>query len=221
QHHIYEDLVDTKEHRKIISRNVVNPPYDIYVGEDKYENEDLLKWAFPEDVWFHVDKLSSAHVYLRLHTGETLDDVPHSVIEDCAQLVKANSIAGNKQNNVNVVYTMFENLKKTAGMDVGQVGFHKQKQVRSILVEKRLNEIVNRLNKTKEERHPNLQELREERDKAERDDKKAVLREQKKQEKEEAEKREKEAELRSYDRLMTSDRMTTNQNNTDLEDDFM
>ena len=27
--------------------------------------------------------------------GETLDDIPQTVIDDCAQLVKANSIQGN------------------------------------------------------------------------------------------------------------------------------
>lgn len=32
-----------------------------------YEDEELIKWGWPEDVWFHVDKLSSAHVYLRLN----------------------------------------------------------------------------------------------------------------------------------------------------------
>ena len=29
-------------------------------------DEDLIKYAWPQDVWFHVDKLSSAHVYLRM-----------------------------------------------------------------------------------------------------------------------------------------------------------
>ena len=38
-------------------------------------------------------------------------------------------VKGNKMNNIDVVYTMWANLKKTAGMDVGQVGFHKQKEV--------------------------------------------------------------------------------------------
>lgn len=38
----------------------------LYVGKDKYENEDLIKWGWPEDVWFHVDNLSSPHVYVRL-----------------------------------------------------------------------------------------------------------------------------------------------------------
>ena len=32
-------------------------------------------------------------------------------------------------NNVAVVYTEFGNLKKTAGMEIGQVGFHRQKKV--------------------------------------------------------------------------------------------
>jgi len=32
-------------------------------------------------------------------------------------------------NNVNVVYTPWTNLKKTADMDVGQIGFHRQKDV--------------------------------------------------------------------------------------------
>ena len=39
-------------------------------------------------------------------------------------------------------------------------------------VEKKLNDVVNRLNKTKEMRKPNLQEEREERDREERAEKK-------------------------------------------------
>jgi hypothetical protein len=35
-------------------------------------------------------------------------------------------LQGNKMNDIDVVYTMWSNLKKTDGMDVGQVGFHKQ-----------------------------------------------------------------------------------------------
>ena len=40
--------------------------YLLYMGKDKYENDDLIKFAWPEDVWYHVDKESSAHVYIRL-----------------------------------------------------------------------------------------------------------------------------------------------------------
>lgn len=42
--------------------------------------------------------------------------------------------AGNKVNNIDVVYTPWQNLKKTASMDVGQVGFHNSKMVRCRLV---------------------------------------------------------------------------------------
>lgn len=86
----------------------------------------------------------------------TIDDIPEGVLEDCAQLVKANSISGNKKNNIVVVYTPWSNLKKTRGMEDGQVGFHNEHAVRNVRVEKRINEIVNRLNKTKVEVYPDL-----------------------------------------------------------------
>ena len=47
-----------------------------------------------------------------------------SIIEDAAQLVKYNSIQGNKMNDIDVVYTMWGNLHKTEGMEVGQVNFY-------------------------------------------------------------------------------------------------
>ena len=65
-----------------------------------------------------------------------------------------------------------------------------------------MNEIVNRLNKTKEEKFPDLRSLREERDRLEREDQKRKMQEQKKREKEELERKEKERETR-YDGLFS------------------
>ena len=152
--------------------NIVSPSVTLFMGIDKHENEDLIKWGWPEDVWFHVDKVSSAHVYLRLKPGQTIDDIPTNVLEDAAQLVKANSIQGNKMNDIEVVYTMWANLKKTAAMEVGQIGFHKEKEVCKIKVAKRINDIINRLNKTKTEVFPDFRAEREKRDQSEREDKK-------------------------------------------------
>ncbi|KAJ6435036.1 hypothetical protein OIU84_000303 [Salix udensis] len=134
--------------------------YTIFMGLDKYENEELIKYGFPEDIWFHVDKMSSAHVYLRLRKGQTIDDISE----------------GNKVNNIDVVYTPWANLKKTASMDAGQVGFHNSKMVRTVRAEKRLNEVVNRLNKTKVERKPDLKAEREAVNAAERAERKLLLR---------------------------------------------
>ena len=57
-----------------------------------YTTQDLIKWGLPHDVWFHVDALSSAHVYLRLPRGAAWDAIPPETLEDCVTLVKANSI---------------------------------------------------------------------------------------------------------------------------------
>ncbi|KAL7304540.1 hypothetical protein TKK_0003326 [Trichogramma kaykai] len=157
--------------------DVEQKPVTLLMGVDKYENEDLIKWGWPEDVWFHVDKYSSAHVYLRLKFGQTIDDIPDSVLEDAAQLVKANSIEGNKVDDIDVNYTMWTNLKKTQGMDIGQIGFHNQKEVRKIHVSTRLNTVVNRLNKTKESMKVNLRAERQARDKGEQKDRRKPSRE--------------------------------------------
>lgn len=69
-------------------------------------------------------------------------------------------------------------------------------QVRKVRVEKRINEIVNRLNKTKEERSVDFREEREKRDREEREDQKKKLQDQKRKEKEDDERKKKEAEVR-------------------------
>eukprot|EP00270_Netrium_digitus_P009818 TRINITY_DN3008_c0_g1_i1.p1 TRINITY_DN3008_c0_g1~~TRINITY_DN3008_c0_g1_i1.p1 ORF type:complete len:245 (-),score=55.82 TRINITY_DN3008_c0_g1_i1:248-895(-) len=202
--------------------------YTIYMGLDKYENEDLIKYGFPEDIWFHVDKLSSAHVYLRLNKGGTIENVTSEMLEDCAQLVKANSIQGNKMDNLDVVYTPWSNLKKTSSMDVGQVGFHSPKLVRTVRVEKRLNEVVNRLNKTKVERRTDLKAEREAREAADRVERKAIDRAVRKKALEEKAETERQAELRSYKGIMDERKMTSNKDIAakgkslqELEEDFM
>ena len=124
-------------------------------------------------------------------------------------------------NNVEIVYTMWDNLKKTPSMDVGQVSFHREKDVRKIRVEKRINDIVNRLNKTKTEAHPDFRAEREQRDAAEREDKKKVLRQMRDAEKENEKKRKEDAELRSYSSLMTADKMSSNHDDGNDSDDFM
>ena len=76
--------------------------YEMYMGADKFENEHLIKYGLPEDVWFHVDDMSSAHVYLRLKEDQRLEDVSQETVIECAQLVKANSIEGCKAHEVYV-----------------------------------------------------------------------------------------------------------------------
>lgn len=105
-------------------------------------------------------------------------------------------------------------------LQVGQVAFHKDKDVRKVRVAKRNNDIVNRLDKTKKEAQPDLRIERETRDRLEREDKKKILREKREKEKEEEKLKKEEAELRSYATLMKKENMTTNYDGND-SDDFM
>lgn len=112
-----------------------------------------------------MDKLSSAHIYLRLPEGESWESIPEPLLTDLAQLTKANSIEGNKKDNITIIYTPWSNLKKDGSMATGQVSFKDPRKVKRVLVPQRENPIINRLNKTKVEKHPNLQQEREDRQK--------------------------------------------------------
>lgn len=203
--------------------------YVIYMGRDKFENEDLIKYGIPEDIWFHVDDLSSAHVYLRLKKNERLEDIPEETIMECAQLVKANSIEGCKKSEVYVVYTRWRNLNKTNQMEVGAIGYHDNSKVKRMKVIKD-NTIVNRMNKTKKESFPDLAALQLERAEEIQQEKKQESRLRFQREKELKQKREEDAKLRSYSSIMVAENMKSNKDveasvdnsaAKDFEDDFM
>jgi hypothetical protein len=123
--------------------------------------------------------------------GMKWDAIPEEILIDCAQLTKANSIEGprppprflclpsqgNKKDNVTVIYTPWRNLHKQADMATGQVGFHRHKDVRKVRVEKRTNEIINRLNKTQVEKFPDLAKEKADWEREEKRKEKAALEE--------------------------------------------
>ena len=106
-----------------------------YVGRDKHENEYLIKYGWPGDIWFHVDSLSSAHVYFRLKNIDEvssipIDDLPPDSVYDMMQICKNNSISGCKLASCKMVYTPHSNLKKTFDMESGAVTYHNAKMCR-------------------------------------------------------------------------------------------
>lgn len=199
------------------------------MGRDKFENEELIAHGLPTDVWFHVDALSSAHVYLRLPKGMTVDDIPKVVISDCSQLVKANSIEGCKKSSVRVVYTMWNNLKKTKQMADGQVSFHDNSQLRYFNVESKQNDVVNRINKTKVEKETTIiYEMEAKYNKEQQAADKLTKQQQAEALKQTLEEQRKKAEMQSYAAVMQEEQMTSNvalassgKTLKQLEDDFM
>ncbi|KAI0974763.1 coiled-coil domain-containing protein 25 [Xylaria arbuscula] len=207
--------------------NVVTPPAYVYVGKDKFENEELIKHGWEEDVWFHVDKLSSAHIYLRLAEGESWESIPADLVTDLGQLTKANSIEGNKKDNITIIYTPWSNLKKDGSMAVGQVSFKDPRLVKRVLIEQRENAIVNRLNKTRVEKsQPDLFKEKEDHLRQIRKKDQAAKQERKKENARVAQERaeKKWQKDHAYDDIFTEENMeaSSNQNRAEnWEEDFM
>ncbi|XP_053794091.1 coiled-coil domain-containing protein 25, partial [Vidua chalybeata] len=193
--------------------------FTIYMGKDKHENEDLIKYGWPEDVWFHVDKLSSAHVYLRLQQVGSLGARALSHFIPFFP-VFSRFFPGCKLSSVTVVYTPWSNLRKTPDMDVGQIGFHRSKDVRSVTVERRAPEQLRRLERTRVERFPDLAAERQSRDRLERGRQRRELRQQRREQRLEQRRKQEMEELRSYSSLMKAENMSSNQDGND-SDDFM
>jgi hypothetical protein len=178
------------------------PGYTLFMGKDKHENEGLIAHGFDEDVWFHVDNFSSAHVYVRLSSSNaSWDALPEALLTECGQLVKANSIEGTKKASVIVIYTPWSNLKKDGSMDTGQVGFHNPQLVKRFVVGERDKELLRTLGQSKRESFPDLAEERRQRDREIQSAQKQEAREKLKREKEQALQFKKDKEERSYDRL--------------------
>ena len=111
----------------------------------------------------------------------------------------------------------------------GQVGFHRPDNVRRTKIEKN-NPIVNQLNKTKEEKHPNLAKQQQDRMKEIQTELKEKRKADDKAKRLEELERARIKEERSYDRIMGEHNMTSNaeRNATadstaaeEFEDDFM
>jgi len=196
------------------------PNQVVYMGRDKFENEDLIKYGFDEDVWFHVDDHSSAHVYLRLLPGQTWEDIPPATLEELAQLTKNNSIEGCKLNNVNIIYTPWSNLNKRKDMDVGTIGYHDTKKVKTIKVETKKPEIINPLEKTKREvTDVNFKALRAEQDALKRKAQQAAEQAAKEEEIRKIAEKKKQDEIKSYASLKVKE--ADKQRPPPSEDDFM
>ena len=150
-----------------------------------------------------------------------MDDLSAAMIEECCQLTKQNSIEGCKLNHVKIVYTPWSNLKKTNGMEVGQVGFHSEALRRYSTVEKKDPVILKHLEKTRVEKTEDFQALRLARDAEERRTAKHQRLAEEEQKRKDAEEQKKAEELKSYGDLMQQSKMTTNRDAVPDEDDFM
>ncbi len=94
--------------------------FDIYVGKNNYQNDELtFKFATGNDWWFHAKGIPGSHVILKSEGKE----VPDSTFEEAGRLAAFYS-KGRGQEKVEIDYTPKKNIKKTPGGKPGFVIYH-------------------------------------------------------------------------------------------------
>lgn len=81
--------------------------YDLYIGENKFENDKIIKMSNGNDLWFHLEKFSSAHIVLKTNG----DNIPKKYIKEIATKFSYNKKGLSKK--YSVMYTEIKNVKLT------------------------------------------------------------------------------------------------------------
>lgn len=94
--------------------------YDIYVGKNNYQNEELtFQFANGGDWWFHAKNIPGSHVIVKSNGNE----LPDKVFEEAGKLAAYYSKArGNDK--VEIDYTLKKNVKKPNGSAPGFVVYY-------------------------------------------------------------------------------------------------
>ena len=126
--------------------SLTNQVYTLHYGRNAHENWELFDAAEPDDLWFHIDDLPSAHVYLEV----SKEDPSDAAIEFAAKLVltrtpKAGSVKGKKSITIinlgspsssrliaKVVYCPRSNLAK--GKSPGEILIHDPKRLSRVSI---------------------------------------------------------------------------------------
>ncbi len=94
--------------------------YDIYVGKNNYQNEELtFKFATGNDWWFHAKGMPGSHVVVKSNNEE----LPDRVFEEAGQLAAYYS-KGRENDKVEVDYLQKKNVKKPNGSAPGFVVYY-------------------------------------------------------------------------------------------------
>jgi predicted ribosome quality control (RQC) complex YloA/Tae2 family protein len=94
--------------------------YDIYVGKNNYQNDELtFKFATGNDWWFHAKGIPGSHVIVKSNNEE----LPDRVFEEAGRLAAHYSQARG-QDKVEIDYLQKKNVKKPNGSKPGFVVYY-------------------------------------------------------------------------------------------------
>lgn len=94
--------------------------YDIYVGKNNYQNEELtFKFATGNDWWFHAKKMAGSHVIVKSRNEE----LPDRTFEEAGKLAAYYS-SGRTAPKVEIDYIQKKHVKKPNGSKPGFVVYY-------------------------------------------------------------------------------------------------
>ena len=94
--------------------------YDIYVGKNNFQNEELtFKLAAGNDWWFHAKGIPGSHVIVKSNSEE----LPDQTFEEAARLAAYYS-SGRNADKVEIDYIQKKHIKKVSGAKPGFVIYH-------------------------------------------------------------------------------------------------
>ncbi|HIV24568.1 MAG TPA: NFACT family protein [Candidatus Scatomonas pullistercoris] len=94
--------------------------FDMYVGKNNYQNEELtFKFASGGDWWFHAKGMPGSHVIVKSGGAE----LPDATFEEAGRLAAYYS-RGKQAPKVEIDYTLKKNIRKPAGAKPGFVIYH-------------------------------------------------------------------------------------------------
>jgi len=95
--------------------------YDIYVGKNNYQNDELTFGnRAPGDWWFHSKKIAGSHVVLK---GKPDQEIPDRAFEEAGALAAYYS-SGRENGKVEIDYTEIFNVKKPKNAKPGFVVYY-------------------------------------------------------------------------------------------------
>ncbi len=111
---------DKKPQVKSRPYHYVSDGFDIYVGKNNYQNEEVtFRIADNDDWWFHAKKMPGSHVIVKTNGRE----LPDHVFEEAASLAAYYS-KGRQNPKVEIDYVKKKALKKVPGAAPGFVIYH-------------------------------------------------------------------------------------------------
>ncbi len=113
--------------------------YDIYVGKNNYQNDELtMKFAKATDLWLHIKDGPGSHVIVKLEHNAEVDD---QTLEQAASLAAFYS-SGRLSSHVPIDYTLRKNVKKIPNAKPGMVIYNHFKTIHVTPVENEIKKLT-------------------------------------------------------------------------------